>query len=124
MPVFVLLFAILFASQIASAQTVNSRADEVIAHRAERNKGKHSTSGYRVQIFFSDNRDEAIEAKNVFAAANPSINTYLIYQQPYFKVRVGDCHKRIDAQKLLQSVGTQNMQPFIVEDEINTEVKP
>ena len=50
--------------------------------------------GYRVCIFFDNGqnaRAEAVEAKEKFVENFPNIPVYMVYENPYFKVTVGNC---------------------------------
>lgn len=68
-----------------AAQAVGSAAD------AERH---FSVKGYRVCIY-ADNGEEAragaVAARNLFTETYPGIRTYMVYENPYFRVTVGDC---------------------------------
>lgn len=53
-----------------------------------------SVSGYRVVIFFDNSQyagDNANKVLTTFQERYPTINAYLVYESPYFKVSVGDC---------------------------------
>ena len=57
--------------------------------------GRHFyVKGYRVCIY-ADNGEEAragaVAARNLFTETFPGIRTYMIYENPYFRVTVGDC---------------------------------
>ena len=57
------------------------------------NKKKNTISGYRIQIYSGsghDARKNARKAQSKFLAKYPNEKTYLIYHQPYFKIRIGD----------------------------------
>lgn len=88
----------------------------------EERKGR--VQGYRVQIHFGTEKAKALEVKKKFDEDFDSIPSYLSYQQPYFKIRVGDLRTRLEAYKL--QVGVKNEFPgaFIVQDEIESRVKP
>ncbi len=75
-------------------------------------------SGYRIQIAFSSNMSQANAARSKFVSAFPeySDRAYSLYQQPYWKVRVGDFYREIDAQKLLAEVREKFPNAFVVSD--------
>ena len=56
-------------------------------------------AGYRVQIFSSTDQDEA-NAVRRDAILRFDENVYLIFDNPYYKVRVGDCLSRYKAEAL------------------------
>ena len=77
-------------------------------------------SGFRIQIAFSSNMSNAERSKSKFANKFPDISNraYMLYQQPYWKVRVGDFKREIDAQKLLQELRVYFPDAFVVRDYI------
>lgn len=76
--------------------------------------------GWRVQIFFSNESAKAKEVKAKFLQLYNSKNipAYLCYQQPYFKIRVGDFRTRLEAFKFLKEISEDFPGAFIVEDSI------
>lgn len=65
---------------------------------------KKTISGYRVQIFATNDRNQAYllkdEATMIFK--KDSINVYLEFSDPYYKIRIGDCKTREDAERVRQ----------------------
>ena len=50
--------------------------------------------GYRVCIFFDNGQDArsgAMEARKIFTENYPDIPLYMVYENPYFRVTVGNC---------------------------------
>jgi hypothetical protein len=50
--------------------------------------------GYRVCIFFDNGQDArsgAMEARKIFTENFPNIPLYMVYENPYFRVTVGNC---------------------------------
>ncbi len=56
--------------------------------------------GFRVQIISTNKRNEANDIKARVMQLYPDYRTYLDYQAPYFKVRVGDFKNREEAAEL------------------------
>lgn len=75
-------------------------------------------SGFRVQIHFGSEREKAKEIKTRFLKSYPDYNAYEIYQQPNFKIRVGDFRTRLEAQKFQRTVAGEFSSSFVVPDEI------
>ena len=98
---------------------MDSKIKMIIDKRIDINKNKPGISGYRVQIFFGSQRNEATKVKGDFSLVYPQIDAYLIYQAPNFKVRVGDFRTRIEANKFYQEIVKLYPSVFIVEDDIN-----
>jgi hypothetical protein len=112
----------------ASAQTKgkvevvkDSRIDTLIAKRAELNKttGAETMAGFRVQIFTGPNRRDAYEAQAKFQQEFPDIRTYVIYNEPNFKVRAGDFRTRMDAEKLQDELKKWFTGMFIISEKIS-----
>lgn len=85
-------------------------------------------SGYRVRIFFDSKQTARAESENVlakFASAHPGIPAYRSYQNPFFKVTVGDLRTRSEALQLLQQLKGEFPTAFVVKENINyPEVEP
>src|SRR5690554_6647182 len=47
-------------------------------------------NGYRIQIYSGKEREAANKTREEFLKNNPNIAAHLIYQQPNFKLRIGD----------------------------------
>ncbi len=74
---------------------------------------------WRVQIYFGTGRSGRASAKSIkknFEAAHPEVPSYLIFEEPYFKVRVGDFDTRLDAERLKLQIIEEYDKIFIVED--------
>ncbi|OMP81070.1 MULTISPECIES: SPOR domain-containing protein [unclassified Chitinophaga] len=56
--------------------------------------------GFRVQVISTNKRNEATEIKAKVMQLYPDYRTYLDYQAPYFKVRIGDFKNRDEAADL------------------------
>lgn len=78
-----------------------------------------SSSGFRVQIFSGSSRTDAYSAQSKFLQKYPDLRTYIIYQQPNFKVRAGDFRTRMEAAKLLEELRPMFPGMFIVAEKIN-----
>ncbi len=74
--------------------------------------------GYRVQIYFGGNRQKASEIKMEFSNQHPDVAAYLTYQQPNYKVRVGDYRSRFDARKIFLELEGKYPTTFIVPDDV------
>lgn len=84
---------------------------------------KHVQRGYRVQIFLGD-RKTAEETKRSFLQKNPDIPAYLSWLAPNFRLRVGDLHTRLQAERMLRDMKVDYPGSYIVPDEIEMPVLP
>ena len=60
-------------------------------------------NGYRIQVYGETDRVAAQKIKDEIAIEYGA-RTYMIYESPYFKVRVGDFRSRIEAQQMLHTL--------------------
>lgn len=78
-----------------------------------------SLQGYRIQLFADSDRKGAQDIRTKFLQLFPDIDAYLTYQQPYFKVRIGDFRTRIEAYALYKEMLQHFDKVLIVPDKIN-----
>jgi hypothetical protein len=60
--------------------------------------------GFRVQVISTNKRTEANDIKARVMQLYPDYRTYLDYQAPYFKVRIGDFKTREEATDLREKI--------------------
>ena len=104
------------------AQTQIPDKEDLANQLVERHKRigllKQTTPGYRIQLYFGSERTKAAEIKTDFSNNFSNTPAYLIYQQPNFKIRVGDFKTRMEAFAFLESIKEFYTTSFIVPDEI------
>ena len=61
--------------------------------------------GYRLLVINTNKRDEAIAAKTKVYTSFPELKAYLVYQSPYFKLKVGNFKTRDEAIQYQKSLG-------------------
>lgn len=74
--------------------------------------------GFRVQIHFGSVREKSSEIRTKFLKLFPEMNAYEIYQQPNFKIRVGDFRTRLEAQGFQKQLSSEFPSSFVVVDQI------
>lgn len=82
----------------------------------EQNILKNSMDGYRIQLSFGNDRVKANRLRSEFLLSFPDVPAYLIYQQPYYKVRVGDCKDRLCALRIQENISKLYPNTYIVRD--------
>jgi hypothetical protein len=82
------------------------------------NKKNDLADGYRLQIMFSNDRNEAYNAKSKLYKQFPRESCYVIYEQPYYKLRVGDYINRFEATDMLNQMLSTYTGAFIVKDKV------
>lgn len=126
----VLIVTLLWGITLFSQDTVegnlsvyqDERVDSLISKYIQTNEIHPVIEGWRIEIFFEAgnySKKLAMEAKSKFVEQYPEIPSYLIFQQPYYKVRVGDFRTKMEAEKFLHEIEIDYPQAFVVMDEIN-----
>jgi hypothetical protein len=95
------------------------RVKEMMGKYIEMNeKCRNRIKGYRVQIHFGAEKSRAREMKAKFLMRFSEVPAYELYEQPYFKIRVGDFRTRLDAFRFHKQISPEFPGSFIVEDDI------
>ncbi len=82
------------------------------------NRKKEFTDGYRIQIMYTDVRAEAYKSKGQMYKEFPDLKSYVEYEEPYYKLRIGDFKTRLEATYFMQQVTPLYTGAFIVKDKI------
>ena len=102
---------------IDQTQAVQKAMSTHISRNASRRQ-----SGYRIRIFFDNKQNARVMSEKVaagFKAQHPGVSVYRDYENPYFKVTVGDFRTKEDARKFLNSIKGSYRSGFIVRERIN-----
>lgn len=102
---------------------INAPAElsEIVESYKEMNK-RNGMQGYRVQIYTdSGNRSKlrTDRIKSQFDSKYPGVRSYISYDEPYYKLRVGDFRNRLDAEKFLNKISHKYLSAILVVDRIN-----
>ena len=76
----------------------------------------YTQKGFRVVIYNGADRAKALEAKNNFSRAFPGVPSYMSYNVPSYKIKVGNFEDRGDAGKFMKRVSAAFPACFIVPD--------
>src|SRR5690606_12388062 len=74
--------------------------------------------GFRVQIFLGPSRSEAYAEQARFQQLFRGIDAYVMYEEPNYRVKVGDFRSRSEAEKLAQGLKGQFSNVFIFNEDI------
>lgn len=99
----------------------DSRIEKLIKKQQSLYALDSTMSGYRIQIFMEIGNDAVRHAEAVkrqFTSAFPEIPIYLSYEQPYYRLRVGDFRSRIEAEKYLRLIKPQFSVAFVTAESI------
>jgi len=83
------------------------------------NKESKGIEGYRVQIYFGSGhtaRENASNIRNAFVSRHKEVAAHVVFEDPNFKVRVGDYRTRSEALKLLVEIEGEYKGAYIVTD--------
>jgi hypothetical protein len=84
------------------------------AYNAKREFGE----GFRVQIMYTDVREDVYRSKATMYKEFAELASYVEYEQPYYKLRLGDFKTRLEATYYLQQIAALYPGAFIVRDKI------
>lgn len=126
---FIVLFIGLAKISFAAGDTIiitkDARLDILTQKEIQQNKrsvmltSSGQYKGFRVQAISTLNREQAFKLKADLLANFPDEKSYVLFQAPYFKVRIGNFINRDDADKFrtkLNKFFQKNM--YVVEDVI------
>lgn len=95
--------------------------DRLISSFRQHNRSR-GMQGFRVQIYTaSGNRSKLLtdRVKAEFDTKHPGMQSYITYDEPYYKLRVGDFRNRIEAQQFLRKISSDYIYAIVVVDRIN-----
>jgi len=99
----------------------DERIGNLLEKEIEINKSKGTIKGFRIQLFYGSGPESRTLARKVqsdFIKLYPDFSSYLIFQSPNFKIRVGDFRTKLEAEKFLLTLKESFENAFIVKDEI------
>ena len=76
----------------------------------------YTKKGFRVVIYNGSDRLKAYEVKNAFSRAFPGIPSYISYNVPSYKIKVGNFDDRGEAGKFIRRISAAFPTSFIVPD--------
>tara|TARA_B100001939_G_C16945609_1_gene620158 strand:+ start:1744 stop:2136 length:393 start_codon:yes stop_codon:yes gene_type:complete len=96
-------FPILIFSQSENTKYVikNEKGINYLVYKYEnilRNTG--GINGWRLQLKFKAKESEIVKIKLKFIELFPDIPVFLEYQEPYYRIRVGNCRTKLEALKI------------------------
>ena len=95
-------------------------ATRMVERHIELNQRVKTIPGYRVQIAsFSgvNSKNSAFELRDRFNIDYPDVQVYIVFDEPNFKVKVGDFRSRLEAYAFLQQI-KEFYKGYIIKDNI------
>jgi hypothetical protein len=119
-----LVFVISGRSQNIGKITINQdeKITQLLQDHKTFNKNQTGIVGYRIHIFFdsgNNSKSKAYSIKTQFMAEYPDVEAYIVYQEPNYKVKVGDFRTRIEAQRFQNEISNEYKNAFIIKEIIN-----
>lgn len=111
---------------VASAQvrvTGDVGVTQMVEKHVELNSMVKTIPGYRVQIAsFSgtNSKASAFSLRDRFVLDYPAVQAYIVFDEPNFKVKVGDFRTRLEAYAFLQEI-KETYKGYLIKDNINPE---
>lgn len=96
--------------------------EQLVLKKIELDKSRLGTRGFRIRIYsnnIQNARNESLEIVEEFQSKFSGIGIYREYDNPYFKVYVGDYRFKDDALKDLKIIKRKYPDAFIIQDFIN-----
>ncbi|CCH02934.1 sporulation domain protein [Fibrella aestuarina BUZ 2] len=90
----------------AEALHINKRLDALLDTIAQQNRRVRYAPGYRVQIYVGNERAAADAAKLEVYKQFPELSAYTSYQQPTYRLKVGDFMRKMDAERYFARLKT------------------
>ncbi len=99
-----------------------SGIDQLVEKHIYYNEVQETINGYRVHIFSASgtgSKSGAMNERSRFMGRYPHIKAYLIFNTPYYLVRVGNFRTRIEAECFRQQIIDHYPEVYIVRDDID-----
>lgn len=100
----------------------DSRLDELLSKHLKVNEISNTIPGFRINIYFqsgNNSKTNAYQLKTSFNTKYPDVEAYVVYEEPNFKVKVGDFRNRMEARGFLQQIKIDFPDAFVIKDQIN-----
>ena len=85
----------------------DTRVNDMVALHVELSSRTGTVAGWRIQIASlsgAGSKDAAFDLRPRFMAEHPEVQAYIVYDEPNFKVKVGDFRSRLEAYAFLQQI--------------------
>lgn len=118
----VFVFNSILAQTNGSVEVIkDERIDILVEKHIKLNEKQEGIPGYRVQIFFdagNNSKNNANKIKAEFLLKTKGIEAHVLFQTPYYKVRVGDFRTKLEAFGYLDKIKEIYPAAYVVHDKI------
>lgn len=105
-------------ARIAPTHHVNAQVAVLMDTVANVNKNIRYAQGFRILAYTGSERQAVMELRKSIIGRIPEEKDYLTYQQPNFRLKIGDFFSRIEAQQVLNQIQDLIPNAQIVPDQI------
>ncbi|WP_276497787.1 sporulation protein [Pontibacter litorisediminis] len=106
-------------ARIEPTQHNNEQVAVLMDTVASVNKNIKYAQGYRILAYNGSQRQTVMDLRKAIISRVPEVQDYLTYQQPNFRLMVGDFFSRVEAQQVLNQISDLIPNAQIVQDKIN-----
>ena len=100
--------------------SVNEKGIDALVGKYEQIlKAKNGVDGWRVQLKFKAKEAEILQLKLKFIRLYPNIPVLLEYEEPYYRIRVGNCRTKLEAIKIKHQISKHFPNAYPVPEIIN-----
>ncbi|MFT2007403.1 sporulation protein [Pontibacter sp. 13R65] len=107
------------AAPLTPTSHVNNKVAALMDTVASVNRSVKYAQGYRILAYNGSERQTVMDLRKAIIARVPHEKDYLTYQQPNFRLKIGDYFSRIEAQQTLNQIRDLLPNAQIVTDQIN-----
>ena len=121
--IFSFLIVPVFSQNSRFTVTGDVAVNAMVERHVEFNNRVKTIPGFRVQIAsFSgaNSKNNAFSLRDRFVIDYPAVQAYIVFDEPNFKVKVGDFRTRLEAYAFLQQI-KEVYKGYIIKDNINPE---
>ena len=107
-------------SEDGSITSINEKGIDALVSKYEAIlKARNGVNGWRVQLMFKPKKEEIQQLKIAFIKLYPEIPSYLKYETPYYRIRVGNCRTKLEAIKIKHQISKHFPSAYPVPEIIN-----
>ena len=106
-------------ARVEPTNHANAKVAVLMDSVASVNKNIRYAQGYRILAYNGSERQTVMNLRKAIIARVPEQKDYLTYQQPNFRLKIGDYFSRIEAQQVLNQISDLIPNAHIVQDQIN-----
>ena len=107
---------------LGDAVIMSDSLEKAMTEQVEKNKAR-KTQIYRVRIYFDNSKDARTVSQQIvdtFSVYHPGVPVFRSYDNPYFKVTVGEFRARSDAMRFLEAIRKEYPTVFLVRESFST----